>query len=570
MSVCRSLLAAGACLLLAACNLTGSRPNVVIYVVDTLRADHLSLYGYERETSPRLERFASDALVYDKAYATSSWTRPSTASLLTGRYPLAHGAIKRADAISADVPMLGERLQDAGYTTAAFSTNVNVLPVWGFGRGFDHFYDVDSETWRARSEQVNEAVFAHLDAHGEEPFFLYVHTRDPHVPYRPPPPFDAFWPAGEDDDVVNRYDGEIRANDHFFGELLDELRRRGLYNDTLVIFTSDHGEEMYDRGKIGHGYSLFEEVVGIPFAIKYPGNVDGGLRLAGPASLIDVMPTVLGVVGLDVPNEVDGVDLRRKPPSAKRPLFFDLNLLLQGERYVLDGVRKGQHKLLDQVEPDRRRMLFDLEGDPRESTSLVEEDAEVHEHLAGLLGEFRAAARSGMQLAVVGALRTTPQTLSVAVRSEGRIIALRGLELEADDRIVLTESGRRLVWEGTLPARENPAGGRPKLLVDTDRVVFDVEPPGSPVYIESCELDGEAAPVFLGASRRPAGTPPTALQPDDPVLRVERMDTLLPITKQVSVVGEPGLYIGRVAPAGEQIAIDDETEQRLRELGYVE
>ena len=552
------------------CGAFSSRPNVIVYVVDTLRADHLSHYGYERETSPRLTDFAREAVTYDQAYAPSSWTRPSTASLLTGRYPLAHGAIKRADAIAPDVPMLGEVLQRAGYTTAAFSTNVNVLPVWGFDRGFDHFYDVDSETWTARSEQVNEEVLKHLDAHPDQPFFLYIHTRDPHVPYRPPPPFDAFWPAGKNDDVVNRYDGEIRANDHFFGLLMKELARRGLYDESLILFTSDHGEEMLDRGKVGHGYSLFEEVVGIPFLIKYPGNVDGGIRLQGPASLIDVVPTVLGVVGLDVPEGVEGVNLRARSPGLDRELFFDLNLLLQGERYVLDGVKRGSHKLLDQVEPQRRRMLFDLDEDPGERASVTDGDPKLERELEELLVDFRAEARSGLQLALIGGEARGERRAELRLRTDGRFTGLRGIELEEGDAVTLEEQGRVLRFDASLPSRDNPAGGTPEVLVDSDRAVVEVEPPGSVVEVERVVLGGEPGEVFLGAQRRPAGGTGARFRRDEPGLAVERMDTLLPIDDQRSVSGSPGLYVGTVSPRGTSVSIDAETERRLRELGYAE
>lgn len=552
------------------CSPTAQRPNVIVYVVDTLRADHLSLYGYERETSPRLEHFAQDALVYDTAYAPTSWTRPSTASLLTGRYPLAHGAIKRADAIAPDIPMLGELLQAEGYTTAAFSTNVNVLPIWGFDRGFDHFYDIDSETWLARSERVNEVVLEHLARNGKEPFFLYIHTRDPHVPYRPPPPFDTLWPAGEDDNVVNRYDGEIRANDHFFGELLDALKDQGLYDDALILFTSDHGEEMLDRGGVGHGYSLFEEVVSIPFVLKYPGNVDGGLRLAGPASLLDVFPTVLGIIGEDAPEDLDGVDLRARPPGSKRPLFFDLNLLLQGQRYVMDGVRVGHHKLVEEIEPKRETTLFDLDSDSGELTSLSESEAAVGQHLGGLLGEFRLRARSGLQLALVGAGQPGALSAQVTLRTEGRFTGLRGIALEPDDEAVVGPDAQTLSLSMVLPARVNPAGGRPAMLVDVDRIAIEVEPPSAAVTIESFELGSAPGSIFVGSTRRDAGAAPTTFVRNDPALAVERMDTLLPITKQVSVVASPGLYVGSVAPPSEAVDIDEETERRLRELGYVE
>ena len=556
--------------LLGACSPAPAPPNVIVYVVDALRADHLGLYGYERDTSPRLDAFARDAVVFEAAYSPSSWTRPSTASLLTGRYPLAHGAIKRADAIAPGIPMLSEILQAAGYRTAAFSTNVNVLPIWGFGRGFDDFYDIDPELWRARSEQVNEVVIRYLDEHSDEPFFLYIHTRDPHVPYSPPPPFDAFWPAGEDDNVVNRYDGEIRANDHFFGELLDHLRERGLYRDSLILFTSDHGEEMFDRGEVGHGDSLFEEVVVIPFVLKYPGNGDGGTRQLGPAALIDVLPTVLGVVDVEFPEALAGVDLRARPADTARPLFFDLNLLRSGKRYVMDGVRLGRHKLVEQLEPRRQRLLFDVAADPGERRAITDEEPALGQHLGRLLREFRAVARSGLQLILVGSSESAWIEADVRLSTNGRFVRLRGIELESDDVVELAEDGRSLTLELRLPSRPNPTGGRPRMLVDTDRIAVEVDPVGAEVVVEAARFGTEPAPVFLGPELTPAGEAPVSFRRDAPELVVERMDTLLPIVNQRSVLARPGLYVGTVAPVGSEVEIDAETERRLRELGYAE
>jgi arylsulfatase A-like enzyme len=222
-------------------------PNVVIYLVDTLRQDHLGLYGYECDTSPRLGEFAKDAVVYRAAYSPTSWTKPAVTSLLSGRYPSAHGAVKRDSTLDADVQLVGEYLREAGYQTAAFVTNPNVLPVWGFERGFDRFYDIESVARSARADRVNEVVFEHLAQDPREPFLLYVHTRDPHKPYAPPVPYARMW-AGEGDARVAAYDGEIRFNDHHFGRLLDHLEAAGLYRDALIVFTSDHGEELGERG----------------------------------------------------------------------------------------------------------------------------------------------------------------------------------------------------------------------------------------------------------------------------------------------------------------------------------
>jgi len=238
-------------------------PNIIIYLVDTLRRDHLGVYGYSRDPAPRLTEFADDAIRFDRAFSPSSWTRPAVASLLSGSYPAQHGARTRLDKIAPGVELVGEYLRVAGYQSAAFVSNVNVLPIWGFDRGFDLFVDVDSEHKDRHSDAVNDAVFEYLDGGAKGLFLLYIHTRDPHQPYEPPPPFDQLWPEAAPADAttrperkkppwvaknIQRYDGEVSYNDDQFGKLLDRLKTDGLYRDSLIVFTADHGEEFFEHG----------------------------------------------------------------------------------------------------------------------------------------------------------------------------------------------------------------------------------------------------------------------------------------------------------------------------------
>jgi hypothetical protein len=327
---------------------------------------------------------------------------------------------------------------------------------------------------------------------------------------------------------------------------------------------------MFDRGDVGHGHSLFEELVAVPFVLKYPGNQDAGTRLPGPAALIDVLPTVLAAVGSEAPANLDGVDLRGSSPVATRPLFFDLNLLLRGERYVMDGVRLGRHKWVDQVEPRSQHLLFDVVDDPGERKAQTRAEPGLEERLGGLLRDFRASARSGLQLVFVGDDQEQARAATIRLRTDGRFVELRGIELEGEDAATLADDRQSLTLEFVLASRPNPTGGRPRILVDSDRIAVEVEPSGAQVVIEAARLGSEPAQIFLGAELRNAGAAPLAFQRDDPELAVERMDTLLPITKQRSVIARPGLYVTTIAPAGSEVAIDAETERRLRELGYVE
>jgi arylsulfatase A-like enzyme len=272
-------------------------PNVIVYLVDTLRRDHLGVYGHRRDTSPRVDAFARDAIVFDNAYAPSSWTRPSTASLMTGLSPSRHRAIGRLDVVRPEHWALSEHFQAAGYRTLGFVTNPNVLAVWGFDQGFDSYLDIDAESLSTRADRVIDQVLRALDALApDERFFLYVHTLDPHAPYAPPPPYDQMFEVSGDESAA-LYDGEIAFGDEQFGRMIDWLRQRQKYDDTLIVFLSDHGEEFLDHSGTEHGHTLFEE------------DVAQLLRQAGESSQGVPMGIYLAVVpdveiAEDVPEDV--------------------------------------------------------------------------------------------------------------------------------------------------------------------------------------------------------------------------------------------------------------------------
>ncbi len=363
-------------------------PNVVVYLVDTLRADHLGVYGYERPTSPELDRFARDAVTFENAAAPSSWTRPSVVSLLTGLRPWVHGVNRREDALSQDVETLAEILAAAGYETAAFITNGNVGPDFAVDQGFGRFRYLRESPNRPAvhqlSDRVNQAVFrwlANRDPAADgpaarKPFFLYVHTTDPHAPYFPPRAYrerfapevdpelgllpsihdlvrvrrgDA--PPGVREALLDLYDGEIAFNDHHFGRLVAHLKELGLYEDALVVFVSDHGEAFRDHGVWGHGRTLYDEELRVPFLVKLPGGEHAGRRFADPVELIDVAPTILDLAGLVPPARLDGRSVRATLDGSvpgERSAFSLLSLgdvsmravLSHGFKLVLDDSKR--------------------------------------------------------------------------------------------------------------------------------------------------------------------------------------------------------------------------------------
>jgi arylsulfatase A-like enzyme len=383
---------------------------VVLVVVDTLRPDHLATYGYGRDTAPFLSALARQGAVFD-GLSTSSWTKPATASLLTGLHPVRHQAFARRDRLPDDVVTLAERLKALGYRTAGASANGWVSPTFGFDRGFDTF--VLEENVRA-GELVAELLrrLDNLKTPLEPPFFLYVHLVDPHLPYDPPGGWDGGpLPAGlrghpvtvEEADATHArqrppelmarardlYDGEIREADRGIETVVGWLERRGLMKNTVLVATSDHGEEFGEHGRMSHGQTLYEEVVRVPLVFHAPHRIRAGRRF-GPASLLDVVPTLASL--LDVPvRGLDGRSLAglltgRGAFLPDRPFLFHLDFR--------DGTAlaflHGRKKLVLRAQPYGKE-LFDLARDP----------GERHNLMGGLMGGGGEAelARLGTEMA---------------------------------------------------------------------------------------------------------------------------------------------------------------------------
>jgi arylsulfatase A-like enzyme len=373
--------------------------NVLLYVVDTLRADHLGMYGYERPVSPNMDRFAENATIFDNAIAQSSWTRSSMASMFTGMWPVRHDTNGRKDKLAADALTLAEVLNQAGVETTAIARNWNIFPTFGFAQGFDRFRALK----RGNSIQVNESVqywFENRDA--TKPFFLYLHTVDPHGPYRPPERFrKKFTPEGVEpldldkhpghkrtkamteeekqrvaQHLINLYDGEIASNDSTFGLLLEMFEARDLMKDTLIVVASDHGEEFLEHGTWEHGKNLFAENLDVPLIIRFPEG-GHGLRIQQVVQHIDIMPTILDWLGLPVPDSVEGssllplIDSPESTAGSARPAFSYLEL----DGLPTQSVIIGEWKYIERVRGGKVIWsgLFNRRTDPGDRTNQFEE-----------------------------------------------------------------------------------------------------------------------------------------------------------------------------------------------------
>jgi len=315
---------------------TGSRdsdrPHVVFVLIDTLRADHVGIYGYARDTTPFIDSLAAAGVLFEDVVAQSSWTQPSVASILTSRYPKELGAEIPFSILPKEAITLAETFAEDGFGTAAVVTNPHTDPALGIMQGFDH---VDIELAAPADWVVDRGIAQlarHLEERPEDPLLLYLHFMDVHVPLTPPPPYQSmFMTEGEPGegavarnrrDTLALYDGALRFIDDQISRLARELEQRGLEEDTAFVITSDHGEMYWEhialervmrlrkneeRLGTGHGYALFPELLRIPLAMRIPGLE--ARVVSEPARGIDIAPTLLTAVGIDSPEPMVGVDL---------------------------------------------------------------------------------------------------------------------------------------------------------------------------------------------------------------------------------------------------------------------
>ncbi len=468
--------------------------NVLLIVVDALRADHLGCYGYERDVSPNVDRVARDGVLFTNAYAHAPTTKHSTASLVTSLFPSSHGVSRLGDGLPEDTPLLMEEMQKLGYRTAVLSANAFVSPLFGFGRGTDFAFagsapmsgkSIVGRTTRTLTQRVPgarwvKAAFDAIDVrlpHSEQSlspreeragtlnatllswidtapaarFFAYVHYMETHMPLVPPPPYDTMFdpdyagggspdfpvyrrgvlpfnpgpplPERELTTLIAQYDGTIAYFDHEFGRLMDALEARGLDRNTLIVITSDHGEEFHDHGGWGHGISLYEELIKVPLIAWCPGHLPRGRLIEDHVGHVDLMPTLLGAAGAGHQPEYaefEGRDLWTALAEGGElgpevPVFSEC---WRGEE-VIRALRVGTEKLIHVESGGRERvMLFDLSTDPREMNDLSTERPEARSALTAWATDIQAQALSRKRTPEE---RTIDESTKEALRALGYI-----------------------------------------------------------------------------------------------------------------------------------------------------
>lgn len=410
------------------------RPHVILVSLDTLRADHLGIHGYQRATSPAIDRFAAGATVFENAFATAPWTLPSHASMFTGLYPAAHGGGHRAPFVPLPAdgpPTLAERLGDAGYHTLAFTAAGVVSRAQGLARGFADWNEWARVNLRSVVPEVLDAFASARRAEPEQPVFLFLHTYDIHGPYevprdyrrrpRPLPPASeaarARWSRQQQmphhrylrleqyqgaAQVIDAYDAGIRFVDAQLSLFFDTLEARGWLDDALVILTSDHGEAFLEHGLyIGHSYTLFDEELHVPLVVRTPGQEEPG-RSEGLVDLTDLVPLILETVGLAVPETLAGSNPLTRPPRS--------SVRAEAAHSGSSALRSGRWKVVSAPFPfDDPRMrvsreladdfatgplVFDLAADPREMSNRGTQD--LPPEAGALLERVNALERPGL------------------------------------------------------------------------------------------------------------------------------------------------------------------------------
>ncbi len=383
------------------------KPNIVIVTIDTLRADHLGCYGYRKPTSPRIDQIGSRAIFFEKALSQTPQTLPSHTSIFTGMHPRTHKSITHESVVDENLNTLAEILKHKGYRTAAFVSSHVLDSRLNLDQGFDLYWELhkakeDRERQLGQEQEIDfttDAVLNWLRSKAREPFMLWVHWFHPHRPYNPPPEYrkrftgenryrnitesdflTKVWrekielPQSDVDYIIGCYDGEVAFSDKQIGRLLDELSSRGLLKNTIIVITSDHGEILYEHEYyFGHDIALYDQCLWIPLIILGPGILSQPKRIPDVVESIDIMPTLLDLVGIEKPKEIEGrslLPLIEKGSPSQVEYFFSETFPFPEKGLPHHAVRTASHKLIwRETEGQIVKEFYDLIEDPGEKTN---------------------------------------------------------------------------------------------------------------------------------------------------------------------------------------------------------
>ncbi|MGB8952583.1 MAG: sulfatase [Candidatus Aminicenantales bacterium] len=385
--------------------------NTIVIGIDTCRKSHMSCYGYHLRTTPHLEEFARDSIIFTNAVTQSPWTLPAFATFLTSTYPSVHGATGKAErgryySMREGLPSGVEVMFRLGIATKAFVNGPFLAPAFGFSRGFLDYDYAHGNNFRIRraNETINQAI-SWIQGNPRDRFFLFIHLFDPHMNYDPPrayekrlmrmanfsyqgplqAPFSMLTEVREGQITLSPedwtfvqllYDAEIAYVDEYCGKLFDFLKEKRLYDRTLIIVLSDHGEEFMDHGGFEHGHTQYDELLEIPLIMKLPSNVKAGKTISSQVGLIDIMPTLLDALSADTPESFQGKSFLRwiLEDGVEEEISAFSEETHRGEE--LKAVRSDRFKLIANPAFEKQE-LYDLSADPQEKRNLIETDPRV-------------------------------------------------------------------------------------------------------------------------------------------------------------------------------------------------
>ena len=412
-----------ATLLLAPATEARRYPNIVFVTIDTLRADRMGAWGYDRATTPKLDRLLARGARFDQGYTVEPLTNPSLASMVTSVHPHEHGSTRNGIPIRPGLDSLGKILEQRGFATAAFVGNWTLKSeLSGLQDHFATYEEVFSRkrwflikgeaTARDLSDEALGWIEDQVDARPTQPFFLWLHYVEPHAPYRLQE--DMLEQLGLADDAESlgagdRYDSEVAFVDAAVGRFLDGLYEHSPSDETLIVFSADHGESLGEHGYWGHGRNLYDESVRIPMGIVWPGRVKPGTVLSSPASIIDLAPTVLGLLDHPLPGAFRGFDWSGVLDGSEAA-NENRAILLQAHKGAVQGIEnphKARRRGLLEVAvlrggkkevyrlPNDSRAIFDLLDDPAERRDL----AKGNDDPSPALASWRRVVESGLEVA---------------------------------------------------------------------------------------------------------------------------------------------------------------------------
>jgi choline-sulfatase len=387
-------------LLLSACAAKAQPPNVVLITLDTTRADRMGFLGSKRGLTPYLDALARQSVIFSRAYAQVPLTTASHTAILTGTFPQYNHVNDFGIPLRADLPYLPDLLHQRGYRTGAFVASLILDPNAGLAPGFDRGFDVYAAGYHVRRNRedryksmekragdvVAQAV-QWLDKKSNVPFFLWVHLYDPHDPYDPPMPYKTRY-------ATALYDGEIAYTDSAVGQLLTFLRTRGLFDGTLIAVMADHGEGLGEHGEQTHGIFLYDETIHVPLLFKMPAGRSAGKQISNRVSLVDVAPTIMKTIGLEIPSTVQGRALNELMGQSSagsatledRPAYAETDYSHRAFGWSsLRALRMGKYLYVKAPGPE----LYDQSADPKASRNLAANRKAVSDTMAAQLEEFR-------------------------------------------------------------------------------------------------------------------------------------------------------------------------------------